>query len=129
MGRDTAKKELTVDTLSVKPEIYQRLTISQQQLEEFCQRRQIITLALFGSILRDDFHPDSDIDILVTFKPDAKISLLDLVDMQYELEDLCHRKVDLLTQKSVADSSNWIRRQEILNTAKVIYESRSNLPA
>jgi uncharacterized protein len=79
-----------VDTLSVKPEIYQRLTISQEQLEEFCQRLQIITLALFGSILRDDFHPDSDIDILVTFQLDAKISLLDLVDRQYELEDLCH---------------------------------------
>jgi uncharacterized protein len=49
--------------------------------------------------------------------------------MEYELEEQCDRKVDLLTQKSVANSSNWIRRQAILNTAQVIYESRSNLLA
>jgi uncharacterized protein len=115
--------------LSVKPEIYDRLTISPDQLEEFCQRRQIMELALFGSVIRGDFRPDSDIDILVTFTPNARISLLDLVDMQYELEDLSHRTVDLLTKKSVVNSSNWIRRNEILSTAKVIYESRSSLPA
>ncbi|GAB4215437.1 MAG: hypothetical protein OHK0012_15600 [Synechococcales cyanobacterium] len=60
---------------------------------------------------------------MVTFQPDAKVSLIDLMDMQYELEDLCHRKVDLLTKKSVETSSNWIRRKEILTTARVIYES------
>ncbi|MGB7057305.1 MAG: hypothetical protein WBD58_06340, partial [Geitlerinemataceae cyanobacterium] len=48
------------------------------------------------------------------------------VSIEYELEERCDRKVDVLTQKSVANSSNWIRRQEILNTAQVIYESRSN---
>jgi hypothetical protein len=106
-----------------------RLAIAPEQLVEFCQRRHIIELTFLGSILRDDFHSDSDIDILVTFQADAKISLLDLVDMQYELEELSHLKVDLLTKKSVEDSPNWIRRKEILNTAKVIYESRSNLPA
>lgn len=109
------------------PKIFDRLNITPEKLEEFCQRRHITELALFGSILRGDFHPNSDIDILVVFIPEAKTSLLDLVDMQYELEDLCDRKVDLLTKKSVIDSSNWIRRQEILNTSKVIYESRSQL--
>ena len=116
-----------MDIVAVKPEIYHRLTISPDRLQEFCQRRQIVELALFGSILGKDFHPDSDIDILVCFESNAKISLLDLVDMQYELEDLCHRKVDLLTKKSVIDSPNWMRRQEILNTARVIYESGSLL--
>lgn len=111
------------------PKIFDRLTISPEQLEEFCQRRHITELALFGSILRDNFHPNSDVDILVTFIPDAKISLLDLVDMQYELEDLLDRKVDLLTKKSVIDSPNWIRRQEILHTSEIIYESRPQLPA
>jgi uncharacterized protein len=86
-------------------------------------------LALFGSVIRDDFRPDSDIDILVTFNPDAKVSLLDLVDMQYELEALSQRSVDLLTKKSVLNSTNWIRRQAILNTAQIIYESRSSLSA
>jgi predicted nucleotidyltransferase len=116
-------------TIQLTSILQSRLAITSEQLAEFCQRRHINELALFGSILRDDFHADSDIDILVTFQPDTKISLLDLVDMQYELEDLCHRKVDLLTKKSVEDSPNWIRRKEILNTAKVVYESRSNLPA
>jgi uncharacterized protein len=111
------------------PQLFDRLGITPVQLIEFCQRWHIIELALFGSILRQDFRSDSDIDILVTFDPDAKISLLDLVGMEYELEEQCDRKVDLLTQKSVANSSNWIRRQAILNTAQVIYESRSNLLA
>ena len=118
-----------MELLSVKPELYDRLTINPDQLEEFCQRRHIIELALFGSVLRDDFRPDSDIDILITFTPNVKISLLDLVDMQYELEELSHRSVDLLTKKSVINSANWIRRNEILNTAKIIYESRSSLLA
>jgi uncharacterized protein len=117
-----------MSTIQLNPKLEERLTITSSQLADFCQRRHISELALFGSILRDDFHLSSDIDILVTFQSDAKISLLDLVDMQYELEDLCHRKVDLLTRKSVEDSPNWIRRKEILSTAKVIYESGSGLP-
>lgn len=82
-----------------------------------------------SSKLRDDFRSDSDIDFLVTFDPEAKMSLLDLVSMEYELAERCDQKVDVLTQKSVANSSNWLRRQEILNTTQVIYESRSNLLA
>lgn len=110
-------------TIPFTLQLQQRLSITSDKLSEFCQRRQISELALFGSVLRDDFHANSDIDMLITFQPDAKVSLLDLVDMQYELEDLCHRKVDLLTKKSVETSANWIRRKEILTTARVIYES------
>ncbi|MEB3290691.1 MAG: nucleotidyltransferase family protein [Leptolyngbya sp.] len=84
--------------LSLNPQLQERLAITPDQLAEFCQRRHISQMALFGSVLRDDFHENSDIDMLVTFQPNAKVSLLDLVDMQYELEDLCHRKVDLLTK-------------------------------
>ena len=110
-------------------QIYDRLGITPDRLREFCRRWHVLELALFGSILHPDFREDSDIDILVTFDPNAKMSLLDLVGMQYELEERCDRKVDLLTQQSVANSSNWIRRQHILNTAQVVYESRSNLLA
>ena len=110
-------------TIPFNLQLQERLSITSDKLSEFCQRQQIGELALFGSVLRDDFHTNSDIDMLVTFQPNAKVSLLDLVDMQYELEDLCHRKVDLLTKKSVETSSNWIRRKEILTTARVIYES------
>jgi predicted nucleotidyltransferase len=110
-------------TIPFNLQLQERLSINSNKLLEFCQRRHISELALFGSVLRDDFHANSDIDMLVTFQSNAKVSLLDLVDMQYELEDLCHRKVDLLTKKSVETSANWIRRKEILNTARVIYES------
>ena len=105
----------------------ERLKLTPEQLAEFCQRRQVIELALFGSVLRDDFDQDSDIDLLVTFELGAPVSLLDVVDMQYELEALCDRPIDILTRKSVEISPNWMRRQEILNTAQIIYESRSHL--
>ncbi|MDJ1179935.1 nucleotidyltransferase family protein [Roseofilum sp. BLCC_M91] len=109
--------------------LYQRLDITAEQLQAFCQNAQIIELALFGSILRDDFRPDSDIDILVTFAPHCKISLLDFVGLEYQLQDLLNRNVDLVSKKAVEQDRNWLRRQEILNHYQVIYESRSLLSA
>ena len=91
---------------------------------DFCRRWRISELALFGSVLRDDFDPDSDLDILVMFAPEADWSLLDHVRMEQELEGLLGRKIDLLSKRAVAQSHNWIRRQEILNTAEVVYVSR-----
>ena len=101
--------------------LYSRLKITPTQLTEFCQNVQITELALFGSILRDDFRPDSDIDILVTFTPDCKISLLDFVRLEYDLEDWLHRKVDLVEKEAVENDFNWIRRREILNHYQVLY--------
>lgn len=95
--------------------------LPQAKLKAFCQRWRIQEFALFGSVLRDDFGPDSDIDILVTFASEADWSLLDHVEMQYELEDLFGRKVDLVSRKGIANSQNYIRKQEILNSAQVIY--------
>lgn len=109
--------------------LYQRLGITPEQLAEFCQNSQIIELALFGSILRDDFRPDSDIDILVTFSPDCSLSLLGFVGLEQTLEEWLHRKVDLVEKDTVKNDFNWLRREEILNTAEVIYESRSVLSA
>ncbi|MDS3859658.1 nucleotidyltransferase domain-containing protein [Thermosynechococcaceae cyanobacterium BACA0444] len=114
-------------TTHLSSDLEKKLGIKTDQLTKFCQTRQIIELALFGSILRDDFHPDSDLDLLVTFDPTAKISLLDLVDMEFELEAICQRNIDLITKRAIEASPNWIRRQEILTTATVIYESRSSL--
>jgi predicted nucleotidyltransferase len=91
------------------------------QLKSFCDRWQITELSLFGSILRDDFHPDSDIDLLAVFAPEAEWGLLDHAQMQQELEALCGRKIDLISKRSIERSTNWIRRQEILSTAQVIY--------
>jgi predicted nucleotidyltransferase len=120
--RQTSGSDELMHPIPINSRLSLRFTMTPEQLTEFCQRRQINELALFGSVLRDDFHSDSDIDILVTFQPDTRISLLDLVDMQLELEDRLQRKVDLLTKKSVENSPNWIRRKEILETAQVIYE-------
>ena len=97
------------------------LPLPKQEIQAFCDRWQIIELALFGSILRDDFRPDSDIDILVTFSPETDWSLLDHAKMQQELTNLLNRDVDLVSKRAIEQSHNWIRRQEILNTAQVLY--------
>ena len=110
-----------MELLSVKPELYDRLTTNPDQLEEFCQRRHIIELALFCSVLRDDFRPDSDIDVLVTFSPDSRWSLFDWVDMKEELEALLGRKVDIADKEGL---KNPYRRHEILQTHQVIYASK-----
>ncbi len=99
----------------------QHISLPEQAIIEFCQQWQIIELALFGSILRDDFRPDSDIDILVAFAPTANWGLLEHVQMQQELETLLGRAVDLISKRAIERSSNWIRRQEILSTAQTIY--------
>ncbi len=96
------------------------ISIPHQQLVEFCQRWKIRELALFGSVLRDDFTPTSDVDMLVTFAEDANWSLLDHIKMQQELEALLQRKVDLLSKRAVEQSSNRIRRDTILGTARTL---------
>jgi uncharacterized protein len=100
--------------------LFDRLGITPADLTQFCQTAQIIELALFGSILRDDFRPDSDIDILVTFSPDCKIDLMQFVQLEYDLEDWLQRDVDLVSKRAVENDRNWIRRQEILNHHQII---------
>jgi hypothetical protein len=98
--------------------------ISKAQIADFCRRWQINEFALFGSALRDDFRPDSDLDILVTFAPEADWSLLDQMQMEQELAQILRRKIDLYTKHAVEQNHNWLRRREILNTAQVIYATR-----
>ena len=85
------------------------LGVPSDRLAEFCRRWQVAELAVFGSALREDFRPDSDLDLLVTFAPDAQWSLLDRVRMEEELEGILGRQVDLVS------------RREILGTARVIH--------
>jgi predicted nucleotidyltransferase len=100
------------------------LGLSEKKISDFCKRWRITEFALFGSVLRDDFNAESDLDILAAFAPDAEWSLLDHVQMEQELEALLGRKVDLLSRRSVERSHNWLRRREILDTAEVVYASR-----
>jgi uncharacterized protein len=101
--------------------LYQRLGITSQQLAAFCEHWQVAELALFGSILRDDFHLNSDIDMLVTYQPQAQHGLIEKVTMKEDLESLLNRKVDLVSKKAIEKSRNWIRRRNILSSTEVIY--------
>lgn len=120
----------------LEPEIEARLVSQatsvlavEAAIGDFCQRWQIEEFYLFGSVLRDDFRPDSDVDVLVTFAPDAKLSLLDLVELQHQLSVLFGRAVDAIERQTIEASPNWIRRNEILNTATVLYGTRQRLSA
>ena len=97
------------------------IDLPMEAIADFCKKWQIREFAVFGSVLRDDFGPDSDIDVMVTFDEDARYGLFALGTMQNELEDLSHRHVDLLTRRGVERSDNEHRRQEILSTARTIY--------
>ncbi|MBW4539484.1 MAG: nucleotidyltransferase family protein [Myxacorys chilensis ATA2-1-KO14] len=88
-----------------------------EQITEFCQRNPIQKLSLFGSILREDFHSESDIDMLVEFIPNSKIGYFELIGMEMELTEMLKRKVDLRTP---AELSRYFR-QKVLDSAQVIY--------
>jgi uncharacterized protein len=98
-----------------------KIEIPNDLIATFCQRWMISEFSLFGSVLRDDFRPESDVDVLVTFTPDARWSLFDLVIMENELSEIFNREVDLVERDAVVHSPNFIRRKIILQSAKVIY--------
>ena len=97
------------------------IVLPRKRLADFCRKWKITELALFGSVLRDDFRPDSDVDVLVSFDPSAMWGLFDQVSMQEELSQLLGRKVDLVSRRAIEASSNWIRRQAILGSLEVVY--------
>lgn len=98
-----------------------RIPIPMEAVRDYCSRWKVTEFALFGSVLRDDFSPDSDIDVLVLFAPDAGATLFDLVDMEDELSAMFGRKVDLVSRRGIEQSRNHIRRRAILDSAEVIY--------
>jgi uncharacterized protein len=103
--------------------VEERIKASSVQIAAFCQRWKIIEFALFGSVLRNDFRPDSDIDVLITFAPDPGWSLFDWMDMKDELETLFEREVDIADKEGL---KNPYRQHEILRTHQVIYASKSS---
>lgn len=97
------------------------IDIPKEKIAEFCKKWNVREFSLFGSVLRDDFRPDSDIDVLVTFDEEARHSLFDLVHMGDELKDIFGRKVDLVSRRGIESSRNYIRRNAILNSAEIVY--------
>ncbi len=98
-----------------------KVQLDAEQIAAFCQRWQIVEMSLFGSVLRDDFGPESDVDFLVTFAPGACHDFADLDEMEAELAALVGRRVDLVERHLVEQSRNYIRRQAILESAESIY--------
>ena len=95
-----------------------RITLPQKKIEDFCLRWKVSEMALFGSVLSDEFRSESDIDVLVSFKEDAGWGLFDFVDMIDELKVIFERKVGLVEKDSLR---NPFRRQTILSSNEVIY--------
>jgi predicted nucleotidyltransferase len=95
------------------------IEIPEQALADFCQRNRIRRLSLFGSILRDDFKPESDIDVLVEFEPGARVGLIKLAGMEIELCELLGRKVDLNTLGFLSPTY----RDRVLSEARVQYDA------
>lgn len=94
-----------------------KIKIPTQNLETFCKRYQVSRMSLFGSVLRDDFRPDSDLDVLVQFHSDARVSFITLGRMQRELANLFQRPVDLILQ----DGLKPVIRAEVLASAREVY--------
>jgi hypothetical protein len=98
-----------------------RLAFSGEELTELCQRHQVRELALFGSVLRDDFREDSDIDVLVEFEPGARVGLFEFIELKEELATLFGREVDLVSKGGL----RWFNREQVLDSAELVYSSVS----
>ena len=97
------------------------IAVDKKKVAAFCHKYRIRRLALFGSALRADFRPDSDVDVLVEFSADAKYTLFALSRMEDELRHIFGREVDLVDQAALEQSRNYIRRKEILGSLETIY--------
>lgn len=97
-----------------------RITFDEGRLAELCRKWRILQLGLFGSVLADDFRPDSDVDVVVTFDPEAPWSLFDIVDFKAGLAEIFGREVDLVETSTIR---NPYRRRAILDSRKVVYEA------
>lgn len=98
-----------------------RIPALPEEITAFCQRWSVDELALFGSVLREDFGPHSDIDVLIKFASPRTPGMFGIVRMERELAELFGRQVDLVTRPAVENSRNPIRRQAILEDARIIY--------
>ena len=95
-----------------------RFTLPRKKIAEFCKRWRVTEFSVFGSVLRDDFRSDSDIDVLVSIDPGAHMGLFKIIEMKLELEEIFQRPVDLVEKEGL---KNPYRRKEILQTARVVY--------
>ena len=101
-----------------------QIEIPKEQIAAFCRKWKVSEFCLFGSVLREDFRPESDVDVLVSFEPEADWSFGQWLDMGEELSRIFGRKVDLVKRKAIEGSENYIRRKHILSSVEPIYVAR-----
>ena len=104
---------MTLESLAIE--------LPRKALQAFCEKWKIREMAVFGSALREDFGPERDVDVLVRFADDARWSLWDVIGAEDELAQILGRSVDLVERSTVEQSENWIRKDSILSTARVVY--------
>ena len=97
------------------------VSVSRDRIAEFCRDNGIAQLAIFGSALREDFGPQSDIDVLIRFKDEARHTLFDMNRMEDEVKSIFGREVDLVSWRGIERSANYLRRKMILESAEFIY--------
>lgn len=98
--------------------MHAQIQIPEDEIARFCGKWKVREFSVFGSVLREDFRPDSDVDVLVSFEENSGISLWDMAEMKIELESLFGREVDLVTKEGLV---NPYRRYTILTTREVVY--------
>ena len=108
-------------TVEDRERLAARIGVPMQTIKAFCDRWQVEELALFGSVLRSDFGPDSDVDVLVRFRTERTPGLFGITGMERELAELLARRVDLVNRAAIDESRNYIRRKAILESARVVY--------
>ena len=100
-----------------------RISIPKEKVVDFCERWNIAELAFFGSVLRDDFGPESDIDVLVNLRSGTSHRISSILHMEKELGGILGREVDLVFRSDVERSRNYLRREAVLKSAEVFYEA------
>ncbi len=98
-----------------------KFEIPKREVSAFCKHWKITEFAIFGSALGENFHAESDVDVLLSFAADAKTTLFDMVRMKDELEKIFDRDVDLISKRGVEQSHNYLRKKSILDSAQVIH--------
>lgn len=101
-----------------------KIGFPKERIAEFCRKWRIVEFSLFGSILRDDFNPDSDIDVLVVFEDNTTWTLFDHIKMEQELSKIVGRRANVVSRSALEQSANFIRRNTILQTAERFYAAR-----
>ena len=102
-------------------ELASRIGVPMSAIKAFCDRWEVVELALFGSVLRDDYRLSSDVDVLIRFRSKRTPGLFGITRMESELADLFARRVDLVNRAAIEGSRNYIRRKAILESARVVY--------